>query len=117
MAKSRESISFGSVGYLAVFAGIIALAYLVIYLNAGINNKDNFTELWLDLVIGLLFLATAIVIFKNKKVGWTLYIVSLALILVKCIMDLSVNELPLMVLTLFALLYMLSDGVKSQFGI
>lgn len=113
----RKGFDSYSLGYLIAFAGILAMAYLVVYVNAGLSNSNNFTGMWMYLAIGLLFLLTTLAIPKDSYLGWVLYIVSLVAILVQCIASFSVAVLPMIVLTIFALLHIMSEDVKALFGV
>lgn len=115
---SRKKENLGGVGHYIVLAALIGIAYLVVYLNMAFDNSDNFTAMWEELLMGVLFLATAFVITLNKYYGWILYIVSLGIMLVFSIMDLegNIGVLPTVALIIFALMLMVNPKTKAQFG-
>lgn len=98
-------------------AAIMAVTYVVLYVEAGLNSSSNFAGKWYLLVTAVLYAGATLTMPKFGKIGWYLYFVSLIATIAVQMIGFSLENLPMMFMTIFIIIFLLDDSVKSDFGV
>lgn len=98
-------------------AAIMAISYVVIYVQAGLDDTDAFSSLWYILLTGVLYAAAVVTMPEYGKIGWYLYFLALIFTIICEIINFTLRDLPIVFMALFIILFLLDDEVKAAFGV
>ncbi|MFA6710059.1 MAG: hypothetical protein WCR83_01880 [Candidatus Methanomethylophilaceae archaeon] len=102
---------------LIALAAIMAISYVVIYVQAGLDDTGAFSSLWYILFTGVLYAAAVITMPEFGKIGWYIYLLALVFTVICELISFTLRDLPIIFMTLFIILFLLDDEVKEAFGV
>ena len=105
---------------LLVLAAAFAVANLVSYIQAGIENSEAFRSNWIMLLTAVAFILALVFMPQKNAVGWVSCLVGMLILTFQTLMSLQTSGLTgitAMCLDLFVVFYLLDDYILGMFHI
>ncbi len=102
---------------LMALAILLAVTYVILYIEAGLTETSDFVNKIYLLLAGVLYSAAVLMMSNYGNIGWLLYILALALSIAISIVMSGIWGMPMVFVSVFIVMYLLSEDVRDSFGV